>query len=104
MENNNINQEEIVKLGDSVVVDITELNSKNIKRNIFQIVESYEYNPKDEITKVDIISPLGKKLIFGKIGDNGDYKVHEYKYHYEIIDIIKKRNENFMPKTKSLKK
>ncbi len=103
------NKEKIVSIGDNVIVDITESKSKIAKRNIFQIVENYEYNPKDDQNKVDIKSPLGQKLISRRIGDSGDYKVYEYNYHYEIIDIMKKTNEKIeIPitnsKVKTLKK
>ena len=108
MKNNNL-KEETVNIGDNVVVDITELKSQIINRNIFQIVENYKYNPKDDLNKVDVISPLGRKLLHSKVGDKGKYKVHEYEYSYEIINIIKRTNEKIeIPfstnKVKSLKK
>ena len=108
MKNNNL-KEETVNIGDNVIVDVTELKSQIVNRNIFQIVENYKYNPKDDLNKVDVISPLGRKLLHGKVGDKGEYKVHEYNYHYEIIKILKRTNEKIeIPlsnnKVKSLKK
>ncbi|MBR3161202.1 MAG: GreA/GreB family elongation factor [Bacilli bacterium] len=108
--NNIVNQkEEIVNIGDFVIIDITELKSKITTRNCFELVENYKYNPKEKINKIDVISPLGKRVLFGKVGDNGDYKVHEYNYHYEINEIIKMDNEKEKTisnnsKTKTLKK
>ncbi len=92
----NNGQEKRVEIGDIVFLSLTNLQSGKSYDYFYEIVEKYIYNPKDDFNKVEVTSPLGSRLISSKIGDSGEYKVHEYDYHYEIKDILKRTNEKII--------
>lgn len=95
MEKNNKfkEKEERVEVGDYVIIDLTEIKSNITRQYSYQIVDNYVPDPRDDLNKVTTISPLGSNLILGKVGDTGEYKVHEYQYQYKILKIIKRVNE-----------
>ena len=90
--NKEIGNEEIVQLNDYVVIELTEEKSNITKTYLYQIIDNYEHGRKDNANKVSSTSPLGIRLIAGKVGDTGKYNVHEYHYQYKIIQIIKNKN------------
>ena len=107
--NKDINNEERVQLNDHVVIELTEERSQITKTYCYQIIANYEHGRKDNANKVSSTSPLGIRLISGKVGDTGKYNVHDYHYQYKIIDIIKgnieqkeeKNTTTTKPKTKA---
>ena len=105
---NNKELEEKVEINDYVVIDLTEIKSNVTYRYSYQIVSDNNLEKRDNYNKVSVTSPLGSKLLSGKIGDEGKYNVHEYHYKYNIIDIIKNKeetlNQDILPKTKIRKK
>ncbi len=91
--NKEIQKEEKVEINDYVVIELTEEKSKITREYCYQIIDNYEHGHKDNANKVSSTSPLGIRLIAGKVGDTGKYNVHEYHYQYKILEIIKNKNE-----------
>lgn len=88
-----INNEERVALNDYVVIELTEERTKITNTYCYQIIANYEHGRKDNANKVSSTSPLGIRLIASKVGDTGNYNVHEYHYEYKIVDIIKNNEQ-----------
>lgn len=88
-----IKNEERVQLNDIVVIELTEERTKITNTYCYQIIADYDHSRKDNANKVSSTSPLGIRLISSKVGDEGNYNVHEYHYQYKILDIIKGNKE-----------
>ncbi len=88
-----IKNEERVQLNDIVVIELTEERTKITNTYRYQIIADYDHSRKDNANKVSSTSPLGIRLISGKVGDTGKYHVHEYHYEYKIVDIIKNNEQ-----------
>ncbi|MEE3343109.1 MAG: GreA/GreB family elongation factor [Bacilli bacterium] len=88
------NDEKRVQLNDIVVIELTEERTKQLSNTYrYQIIADYDHSRKDNANKVSSTSPLGIRLISGKVGDTGKYHVHEYHYEYKIVDIIKNNEQ-----------
>ena len=111
--NKDINNEERIEIGDYVKIALTDKGANITNNYFYQIVANYKPDPRNDLNKIDTKSPLGSKLLYGKVGDTGEYRVCGYHYKYEILKIRKPINEKITidedftkekPKTKIRKK